>query len=347
MKEAFLYDKLENKVVRCNACFRKCVISEGKLGFCMVKKNIDGKLYSLVYGKLIAENLDPIEKKPLFHFWPGSTAYSIATVGCNYRCQFCCNWDISQEKEIIGNNRTPEDVVNQARRYKALAISYTYTEPTINLEFAYDTSKLANQYGIKNTFVTNGSMSPEAIELISKYLDAATVDFKGNANKIFYLKRMSVPSANHIFEALLALKEKHVHIEITNLVVPKEGDSLEDLKVLIRWIVENLGLEVPLHILRFFPNYMMSDVPPTPVETIEKSIKLAKELGLRYVYAGNLPGHESENTYCPSCGTPLIERNGFFINKVNLTKDSRCPNCGEKIPIVGQAKASSFDFFNL
>jgi pyruvate formate lyase activating enzyme len=344
MKEAYLYDRLENKVVRCNACFRRCVISEGKLGFCMVKKNIDGKLYSLVYGKLVAENLDPIEKKPLFHFWPGSTAYSIATVGCNYRCQFCCNWDISQEREIIGSNRTPEEVVDQARKHKAVAISYTYTEPTINLEFAYDTSKIANQYGIKNTFVTNGSMSAEAIDLISKYLDAATVDFKGNANKNFYLKRMSVPGVDHIFEGLLALRDKKVHIEITNLVVPKEGDSLEDLKVLVKWVVDNLGPDVPFHVLRFFPNYLMNDVPPTPVKTIEKSIKLAKDLGLRYVYAGNLPGHESENTYCPSCGTLLIERNGFFVTKVNLTQDNRCPKCGEKIPIVGEAKVSSFSF---
>ncbi|MGB9895936.1 MAG: AmmeMemoRadiSam system radical SAM enzyme, partial [Thermoproteota archaeon] len=337
-------DKLENKVVRCNACFRKCTISEGKLGFCRVKKNINGKLYSLVYGKLVAENLDPIEKKPLFHFWPGGTAYSIATVGCNYRCAFCCNWDISQEREIIGNNRTPEEVVDQARKYKATAISYTYTEPTINLEFAYDTSKVANQYGIKNTFVTNGSMSIEAIDLISKYLDAATVDFKGNANKNFYLKRMAVPGVDHIFEGLLALKEKKVHTEITNLVVPKEGDSLEDLKTLVKWVVNNLGPDVPFHVLRFFPNYLMNDVPPTPVETIEKSIKLAKDLGLRYVYAGNLPGHRSENTYCPNCGALLIERNGFFVTKVNLTQDNRCPKCGEKIPIVGEAKVSNFSF---
>lgn len=347
MREAYLYDRLSNKVVRCNACFRKCVISEGKLGFCMVKKNVDGKLFSLVYGKLVAENLDPIEKKPLFHFWPGSTAYSIATVGCNYRCQFCCNWDISQEREIIGSDRTPEEVVNQAKAHKAVAISYTYTEPTINLEFAYDTSKIANRCGIKNTFVTNGSMSTEAIDLISKYLDAATVDFKGNANKNFYSKRMSVPKVDHIFEGLLALKEKKVHIEITNLVVPREGDSLEDLRVLVKWIIDNLGPDVPFHVLRFFPNYLMNDFPSTPIRLIEKSIGLAKELGLRYVYAGNLPGHEAENTYCPSCGELLIERSGFLVTKVNLTKDNRCPRCGEKIPIVGEAKTSSFSLFNL
>jgi len=341
-----LYEKLEDNKVRCNLCFRRCIIAENSLGFCLVRKNIGGKLYSLVYGKLVAENLDPIEKKPLFHFWPGSTAYSIATVGCNYRCQFCCNWDISQQREIVGNDRTPEEVVNAALSYGARAISYTYNEPTINFEFAYETSKIAKKHGIKNTFVTNGSMTPEALELISGYLDAATVDFKGNANKSFYAKRMAVPGVEHVYSFLKELKEKKIHIEITNLVVPREGESVEDFKSLVSWILDNLGPEVPFHVLRFFPNYMMNDFPPTPVQLIEKFVKIARESGLKYVYAGNVPGHEAENTYCPSCGMLLIEREGFFVRRVNLTKDNRCPRCGEKIPIVGEAKASSFSFFN-
>ncbi len=329
-----------NGEVQCQLCFRRCKIGPGKLGLCFVRKNVDGKLYSLVYGKIIAEHVDPIEKKPLYHFYPGSTSYSIATVGCNYRCAFCCNWDISQQREVAGRDRTPEQIVRSALHNNTMSISYTYTEPTINMEFALDTAKLARKDGLKNTFVTNGSMTPEAIEVIGPYLDAATVDFKGHANREFHIKRMGVPSPDHIFQALLELKRRGVHLEITDLIVPKEGDSETDLKNLVKWIVDNLGPDTPFHLLRFFPNYTMTDALQTPVSTVEKAIAIATEAGLNYAYSGNIPGHDRENTYCPRCKQLLIFRQGFYVSEVNLTNDNRCPRCGNKIPIVGSAMQS-------
>jgi len=306
----------------------------------MVRKNIEGKLYSLNYGKLIAENLDPIEKKPLFHFHPGSTAYSVATVGCNYRCAFCCNFDISQREEISGRDRTPEQVVDDALKLGARSISYTYTEPTINIEFARDTSKLAHQKGIRNTFVTNGSMTMEALDLMSPYLDAATVDFKGHGNKDLYLKKMGVPSTDHVFEALAGMKKKGVHIEITDLIIPRYGESVADLGKLVQWIRDELGPLVPFHVLRFFPSHRMNDVPPTELKLIESAIDIAKRGGLRYVYAGNVPGHRTESTFCHGCGELLISRHGFFVDSVNLASDNKCPNCGTSIPIVGASVRS-------
>ncbi len=343
MKEARLYRGLDGDV-ECNLCFRRCRISSGNLGFCQVRKNIGGKLYSMVYGKIIAEHVDPIEKKPLYHFHPGSTSYSIATVGCNYRCSFCCNWEISQEKQITGAERTPEQVVAGALQNKTQSISYTYTEPTINMEFAFDTARLANERGLKNTFVTNGSMTLQAVDYISHYLDAATVDFKGHANKEFHVKKMGVPSPDHIFEALTQMKKKGVHVEITDLIVPKEGDSESDLRKLARWIVDNLGPDTPFHLLRFFPNYRMGNGSMTPARSIDRAIEIATEEGLEYTYSGNIPGHEKENTYCPRCRKLLILRHGFYVSEVNLTPDNRCPGCGNRIPIVGSATISPWMF---
>lgn len=339
MIEASLYVRSDDEV-ECQVCFRRCRIRPGSLGFCGVRKNVGGKLYSLNYGKLIAENIDPIEKKPLFHFYPGSTAYSIATVGCNYQCQFCCNWSISQSKEIVGRERTPEQVVQEAVRLGATSVSYTYTEPTINIEFVARTAKLAHGKGVKNTVVTNGSMTPEALQFVHPYLDAATVDFKGHGNREFYLKKMGVPSTDHIYETLKGMKRKGIHVEVTDLIVPKYGESVRDLADLARWVVNELGPETPFHLLRFFPSYKMLDVPATPLKLIEEGLKIAKGEGLRYVYAGNVPGHKTESTYCPNCGELLISRHGFFVDSVNLSEDNSCPKCGRSIPIVGTPTAS-------
>jgi pyruvate formate lyase activating enzyme len=336
MKEAMFYKKSEN-ALKCDLCARGCVIPEGKVGVCRVRKNIKGKLYSLVYGKLISVVVDPIEKKPLYMFAPGSKTLSISTVGCNFKCKFCCNYGISQEwTGVVGEEYTPEKLVDMAKDFEVEGISYTYTEPTIFYEFAYDTAKLASKKGLYNMFVTNGYTSPDAIKEISKYLDAATVDLKGSANVNFYKKFSQVPKVEPIFNALSAYKRNKVYIEITNLIVPEVGDDIEDLRKLCKWIVKNMGPETPLHLLQFFPTFKVLNLPRTPVETMEKSYKVAKEEGLRYVFLGNVHGHKYENTTCPKCGNILIERTIMGVIKNRLRKELRCPKCNEKIPIFGK-----------
>jgi len=344
LHEAMLYEKIENKKVKCNLCGRRCIIKNGRTGFCLVRKNEDGTLFSLVYAKAISACVDPIGKKPLAHFHPGALVMSIATIGCNFRCKFCDNWMISQEKNIEGKHFPPEEVVKAARDNGCQGITYTYTEPTIFFEYAYDTAKLAHQVGFFNTFVTNGYITPEAVKTIAPYLDAATVDFKGSGDPGFYKSFSSVPSVEPIYEALKEMRRNDIHIEITNLVVPKIGDSIERVKELASWIVENLGKNVPFHLLRFHPDYKLTTIPSTSIETLEKAYSAAKAAGLNYVYIGNVPGHPCENTYCPSCNELLIKRFGFEITKWNLTKDMRCPVCGEEIPIKGKLHPSGYSY---
>jgi pyruvate formate lyase activating enzyme len=337
-----LYEKVEDSKVKCYLCSRRCLIPDGLAGFCRVRKNESGKLYSLNYAKACAAHADPIGKKPLSHFYPGALVMSIATVGCNFRCQFCDNWDISQETEIAGKNFPPEDVVKTAKEYGCQGISYTYTEPTIFFEYAYDTSILAHQQGFFNTFVTNGYMTPEAVRTISPYLDAATVDFKGGGDPEFYRKFSSVPSVEPIYETLKEMKAHNIHIEITNLVVPKIGDSIEQIKELATWIKKNLDQDTPFHLLRFHPNYELTDISSTEVKTLEEAYEAVKESGLNYVYLGNVPGHKYENTYCPNCHEMLIKRYSFSIIKWNLTEEMSCPNCGKKIAIKGELHKEGF-----
>jgi len=339
LHEAMLYEKKEDRKVHCNLCARRCLINDGGTGFCLVRKNDGGTLFSLVYAKAISASVDPITKKPLSHFNPGAFVLSIATVGCNFRCQFCDNWMISQEKEISGHNFPPEDVVKAARDNGCQGISYTYTEPTVFFEYAYETAKLARQVGFFNTFVTNGYMTPEAVKTIAPYLDAATVDFKGGADPEFYKAFSAVPSVEPIFQALKEMKRNDIHIEITNLVVPKSGDSIEKVKQLATWIRDALGKDTPFHLLRFHPDYQLTTIPATTIETLEKTYVVAKDAGLNYVYIGNVPGHTCENTYCPNCNEMLIKRYSFEITKWNLTRDMRCPVCGHEIPIKGKLHA--------
>ena len=344
MKEAMLYEQLSDNKVRCNLCARRCAISDGGTGFCRVRKNEGGKLYSLVYAKAISACVDPVGKKPLSHFHPGALVMSIATIGCNFRCKFCDNWIISQEKDIKGKDFPPEDVVKATKDNGCQGISYTYTEPTIFFEYAYDTAKLAKQVGFFNTFVTNGYMTPEAVRTIAPYLDAATVDFKGGGDPKFYKEFSSVPSVEPIYESLREMRRNDIHIEITNLIVPKIGDSMERISQLAAWIKENLGRDTPFHLLRFHPDYELTNIPSTPVSTMEEAYKTAKEEGLNYVYLGNVPGHPYENTYCPNCNELLIKRFSFEIVKWNLTKDMRCPSCGQNIPIKGRLHPSGYSY---
>jgi len=329
-----LYEQLAEKKVKCNLCGRGCTIPDGGSGFCRVRKNMDGTLYSLVYARACSAYPDPIEKKPLWHFHPGSLVMSIATIGCNFRCQFCQNWQISQETEIRERQLPPRKVVDLAMRYGCNGISYTYTEPTIFFEYAYDTAKLAHEQGLFNTFVTNGYLTPKAVETIAPYLDAATVDFKGSGDPEFYRRYSSVPSVEPIYTCLKAMKRAGIHIEITNLLVTRVGDSAQEVERLAKWIADELGPDTPLHLLRFYPHYKMSQLEPTPLTAMEAAAEAAARAGLKYVYLGNVPGHRSYNTYCPNCGALLVERRGLQTLSIRLTRQGRCPTCNLPIPIV-------------
>ncbi|WP_188595591.1 AmmeMemoRadiSam system radical SAM enzyme [Thermocladium modestius] len=337
MKEAQLYRSLGGGVVQCTACPRRCKVSPGLWGACGIRWNIDGKLYLMNYGRIIAAHIDPIEKKPLFHFNPGSAVFSIATTGCSWFCQYCQNSDISQRRRVEGFEVTPQLLVDLASAYGAHGFAYTYNEPTIFIEFARDVGLLAHEKGLFNSFVSNGYMTDEAIEVASQFLDAVTVDLKGNANESFLRRFVGVPSPEPIFESIKALKERGIHVEITDLVVPGVGDDLGDARRVSRWIVDELGPETPVHFLRFHPDYKMMNVPPTPVETLEKHAKVAIDEGLKYVYIGNVPGHELENTRCPSCGRVIVRRWGFRILEWNI-ENGKCKYCGAAINIKGELK---------
>lgn len=333
-----MFKKIDTDIVECRACARYCKLKPGQTGMCGVRKNLKGDLFLMVYGKIISAHIDPIEKKPLMHYMPGSSVFSIATTGCNWICKYCQNYDISQRRKIEGWEVTPELLVELAKKYNADGFAYTYNEPTIFIEFAHDVGILAHKEGLFNTFVTNGYFSDDAVELAGKFLDAATVDFKGNADPKFLKKYVGIQDPEPIFDTLIGLKKKGVFIEITDLVVPKIGDNLDSARKLVKWIVEHLGPETPLHFLRFHPDYMLNHLPWTPVKTLEKHWKVAKEEGMEYVYLGNVLGHPLEDTYCPKCGTPVIKRYGFDITEWKLDSENRCKVCGHGINIKGSLK---------
>lgn len=331
--EAMLWERLEPPTVKCNLCGWRCVIHEGKKGRCMVRENQGGTLHTLVYGKAASYAVDPIEKKPLYHFHPGTTALSVATIGCNFRCIFCDNWSISQEAEISGEDMPPERLVSMAKRMGCRSISYTYTEPTIFFEYAFDTARLAHREGILNTFVTNGYMTPEALQTMGKNLDAATVDFKGSGDPEFYRRFCGTIDVSPVFDALLEMKRQGTFIEITNLIVPGGGDSKEAFTKLVGWILEKLGANIPFHILRFFSSYKYTGPESVSLKGLVEFWRLAKELGLKYVYLGNVMDERYGNTRCPRCGRAVIERVGFGVTSTNL-KGNRCASCGEEINVI-------------
>lgn len=330
LKEAMYYDKLDNNVVQCRLCPRQCVLSDGQRGFCRARENRKGTLYSLVYARPVAIHIDPIEKKPLFHFLPSTTAFSVATAGCNLRCKFCQNWQISQisPEEAETQYITPQDLVSAALRSGAPTIAYTYTEPTIFYEYMLEAAKLAHQAGIKNIMHSAGYINEEPLRELAKYLDAANIDLKGFSND--YYQKMSEATLEPVLRTLRILKEEGVHLEITNLVLPGYNDDEETIRKMCLWIKDNLGADTPLHFSRFTPMYKMVALSPTPVKTLEQAKQIANEAGLKYVFIGNVPGHEAENTYCPLCQKALIERKGYFIVSNNIV-DGKCKFCGEKI----------------
>ncbi|WP_038057794.1 AmmeMemoRadiSam system radical SAM enzyme [Thermodesulfobacterium hydrogeniphilum] len=333
MKVALFYETLEDKKVKCKLCNHNCIIPPNSTGICGVRKNEEGVLYSLVYGKIIAEHVDPIEKKPLFHFLPGSWSYSISTVGCNFRCSFCQNYEISQYphiyKSIAGRPKTPKEVVEDALKEETKSISYTYTEPTVYFEFAYDCAKLAVKHGLKNVFVSNGYMSKEVIDYIKPYLHAANIDLKSFKDSFY--KNICKARLQPVLDNLKYIKQLGIWLEVTTLIIPGENDDPEELKDIANFIKTELGPETPWHISRFYPTYKMLDKPYTPEETLLRAYYIGKEAGLYYIYIGNVHGNQYENTYCPQCNTLIIERYGFRILKVNLGDNKTCPNCGFKI----------------
>lgn len=331
-KEALFYQKLADHKVKCELCPHNCLINDGKRGICGVRENKEGILYSLVYGKVVSSHVDPIEKKPLFHFLPGSYSYSISTAGCNFRCLFCQNWEISQmprERHVIlGENQTPEDIVSAALENDCRSISYTYTEPTIFFEFAYDCAKLAHEKGLKNNFITNGYTSIPALEMIKPYLDAANVDLK-SFREDFYHKICGARLAP-VLEVLKWMKKNNIWIEVTTLVIPGLNDSKEELTEIASFIKNDLGDDTPWHVSAFHPTYKMLDRPRTPAETLMMAREIGIQTGLKYVYCGNIPVPGAEDTYCPKCKTNLIQRSVFTVLK-NELKDGKCGVCGEGI----------------
>jgi pyruvate formate lyase activating enzyme len=331
MKEALLYEKLADQKVHCYLCNHHCQISDGKRGICAVRENHRGTLYTLVYRKLISRNVDPIEKKPMFHFAPGSQSFSIAAVGCNFRCDFCQNYQISQmprdEKRIVGEDVSPEEIVATAIKTGCRTIAYTYTEPTIYFEYAYDIARLATPAGLKNIFVTNGYMTEDALRTIHPHLHGANVDLKAFGED-FYQKRCGGKLAG-VLQSLRVMKELGVWVEITTLIIPGLNENEEELKNLAQFIA-SLGPETPWHISRFHPMYKMLDRSPTSVQILEKARKIGMDAGLRYVYTGNVPGDTGEDTYCYHCGNLLVDRMGFQVRKYRI-QGKKCYHCGSPI----------------
>lgn len=328
MKEAMLYEKLRDSGAHCCLCSHRCKIQPGKFGICGVRQNIEGKLYTITYGDIVAAHVDPVEKKPIYHFLPGSFSYSIAAAGCNFKCSFCQNWEISQfsrDGSVSGEALKPGDIVEEAKRNNCRSISYTYTEPTIFFEYAYDTARLARKEGLYNNFVTNGYMTQEALEAIRPYLDSANVDLKGFSEEFY--QKFCQAHLEPVLESIKMMKKLGIWVEVTTLVVPGRNDSEKDLRGIAEFIA-GAGKEIPWHVSRFYPDYKYLNSFPTPIETLKKARTIGEKAGLRYIYLGNVS--DGNDTYCHNCESLLIKRSGFDVVQNKIT-DSKCPECGTAI----------------
>ena len=336
VREASWYEKLEGGRVRCLLCPWRCLLSQGQYGLCGVRRNDGGRLVTLIYGLVTSIAIDPIEKKPLFHFYPGAPILSISTLGCNFKCPWCQNWHISQAKpgEVYADYIEPERIAALMKRYDVPFLAFTYNEPVIWFEYMLDVAKLVKRNGGRVVLVTNGHINLEPLEELIPYMDAANVDVKA-FNPETYLKYIR-GKLEAVLEAVEAMKERGVHVETTYLVIPRLNDSESEFEKMIKWHLDKLGPETPLHISRFYPAYKFVDTEPTPIETLARFWKLARSMGLHYVYVGNVPGHSGEYTYCPSCGKPVVKRMGFEVFEWNLTDENRCKFCGAKVSIVGR-----------
>jgi pyruvate formate lyase activating enzyme len=325
------FTPLGGKRIRCDLCPRECVVSDGGRGYCEVRENRDGKYYSLVYGNPVTWHVDPIEKKPFFHVLPASGSFSIATVGCNFDCKFCQNYEISQAKpdDVASFDIPPELLVAAVKRTDCKSIASTYVEPTIFYEYMYDIGVLVKEEGILNVCHSNGYIKQEPLKALCKVLDAACIDLKGFTED--YYRNLTEGTLQPVLETLKTLRREGVHVEIVNLVVPTKNDNMDEIRQMCLWIKEELGAETPLHFSRFYPMYKLRNLPPTPVPTLEDARKVALSVGLQYVYIGNVPGHEGENTYCPQCEKLVIQRLGYRILQKNLN-GGKCQYCGHSLP---------------
>ncbi len=331
MVEAKHYKKLDEGGIECVNCPRHCRITDLERGFCGVRENRGDTYYTLVYGLPCAANVDPIEKKPLFHFHPGTTAFSIATAGCNVNCKFCQNWDISQSRPEQTNNikLMPEQVVEVCRNYKAPTIAYTYSEPVVFYEYMYDTAKAGHEKGVNSVMITGGYIEEKPLTELMPHLDAIKVDLK--AIREDYYKNIVHGELKPVLDRLVQMKNAGMWVEIVYLIVPTLNDTDAEFHDLAQWIRGNLGVETPLHFSRFFPQYLLKDLPPTPESTMQRAYDISRAEGMQFVYLGNLTAHPSESTYCPGCGEIVIGRRGFQITGYNLD-GNRCKNCGRVIP---------------
>ncbi len=334
-KVASYWIKKEGTTVQCQNCPHQCVLKDGERGFCRVRENRGGKLYTLGYGNPCAVHIDPIEKKPLYHFHPGSAAYSIAVAGCNFRCKHCQNYQISQlAPEETSNYKLPpknlvEEVLHYKKRYNISCVAYTYTEPSVFIEYMLDSAKLAGKKGIKNVYHSNGYLNEKPLLDLIPFLDGANVDLKFFKEDSY--RDIASGSLKPVLDTLKRLKSGGVWLEVTYLIIPTINDGEGEIKQMIDWMLTNLGDEVPIHFSRFYPTYKLENLPQTPLTTVETAREIALEMGVKYSYVGNVPlGHPGENTYCPECGTLLIKRRGFYVLENNIKNDG-CPKCGKRI----------------
>lgn len=332
-KEAILYEKV-GKALNCKICERRCTISPGKTGFCQMRENEGDKIYTLNYAAVSSAAVDPIEKKPLFHFYPGTMVFSIGSVGCNFRCRHCQNWGISQAEleNIPTRDMLPEDAIRLTKEYECKSIAWTYNEPTMWFEYTLDSAKIAKKEDIKTIYVTNGYMSDESFEEIKPYLDAANIDLKGMSEKFY--QDLCEARLQPVLDNIVRMHDAKIHIEVTNLMIPGYNDSEEDIRSLIKFMIDEVGVEVPLHFTRFFPQYQMEQLPPTEIKFLEKASRIAREAGMKYVYIGNAPTVGGENTYCPECGEPVIKRDGFTVLSDEIKETRKCPKCKADIDII-------------
>lgn len=333
LREAMFYRQLHDKTIQCQVCFRQCVVQDGDVGFCLNKRNMEGRYYSLVYGHPLALQIDPIEKEPSFHMLPGATIFCTGTASCNQRCKFCQNWELSQRAqwEVVSYDATPEQVVHMALMEGCDAVSFTYNEPTVFYEQMFETAAIAKERGLGALFHTNGTMNPEPLAGILDIMDAITVDLKAFTPEFY--QEISSSELWPVLRTLENVRKTDKHLEIVNLVIPTKNDDLGDIRRMCVWIRDHLGEDTPLHFTRFFPAYKFQRLPPTPVETLEQAAAIAGEEGLKYVYIGNVPGHKRNSTFCPACHEIIIARAHFFVFSVDVV-EGKCRYCGESIPGV-------------
>ncbi|KYK21631.1 radical SAM protein [Thermoplasmatales archaeon SG8-52-4] len=332
-REASFWEKISDKKVQCSLCNHNCKIDVNKKGICGVRKNEEGKLYSMIYGSCSSIAVDPIEKKPLYHFFPGTNAFSIGTVGCNFKCDHCQNYSISTATSEFSYSRelNPEEVIKLAKQHGCQGVSYTYNEPTIWHEFCIDSAKYVKKEGLYTCYVTNGYIKEDPLKELSKFLDAMNIDVK-SFNEKFY-KNICKASLEPVLNTCILAKELDIHIELTYLVIPTLNDSINEINDFCKWIVDKLGTDTPVHFSRFHPDHNLIDKPNTPMDTLLKIYDTAKKIGLLFPYLGNVYPGDYENTFCPKCGNVCIKRSGFHVSTNDLV-DNKCKKCGHILPII-------------